>query len=223
MLNATTATKSKEKRNYPTNGYPSVTEALGVLRKIGLEMWFKYNTAAYCDEKSNKGKQIGTDIHTLIQNHIDMDELKVTTAYPEEVTTGVKSFLLFKKENPQFKLNMSEVQGTSEKYGFNFTLDCLANDDTGPLLFDWKTGEAKKNAKPTIYDEHLYQVSAYVNGINELQGLNIQRACVVSFAKDKVAYAIQWLTESDIKEYFEEAFLPALTICKLQRRKKGGI
>ena len=40
-----------------TNKYPSVTTVLGVLRKLGLEMWFKNNTAQYCDEESRKGKR----------------------------------------------------------------------------------------------------------------------------------------------------------------------
>ena len=207
------------KREY-LNNYPSVTEALGVLRKIGLEFWFKWNTAKFCDKKSARGKEIGTQIHELIQGHIEQNEMKVSTQYPEEVTNAIKSFFLFKQEHPEIKLNLSEIAGTSEKYQFNFTLDCNGTENDVPITIDWKTGEAKKNARPTIYDEHLYQVSAYVYGGNELNKTDIKRACIVCFAKDKIAYNIRFLDEKEIKEYFEEAFLPALTICKLQRRKK---
>lgn len=207
------------KRDYKNN-YCSVTEALGVLRKIGLEMWFKWNTAKFCDEKSAKGKEIGTQIHELIQRHIEANEMKISTQYPEEVTNAVKGFLLFKKEHPKIKFNLSEIAGTSEKYQFNFTVDCNASENGVEIVADWKTGECKKNDKPTIYDEHLYQVSAYVYAYNELKKSDIKRACIVCFAKDKVAYSLQWLNEKEIKEYFEEAFLPALTICKFQKRKK---
>ncbi len=47
------------KRDYD-NSYSSVTQILGVLRKIGLEYWFKFNTAKFCDEESNRGKITGT-------------------------------------------------------------------------------------------------------------------------------------------------------------------
>lgn len=39
------------RRDYQ-NDYPSVTQALDVLRKIGLEMWFKINTLEYINTKS---------------------------------------------------------------------------------------------------------------------------------------------------------------------------
>jgi hypothetical protein len=211
------------KRNYAevfNNNYPSVTEALGVLRKIGLEMWFKYNTAKFCDEKSAKGKEIGTQIHDLIQRHIELNEMRIETQYPEEVTNAVKSFLLFKKENPLIKLTLSEVMGVSEKYQFNFTIDCVGSENGIEIVADWKTGECKKEDKPKIYDEYLYQVSAYVYGYNESKKTDIKRAYIVAFAKDKIAYNIQWLNEQEIKECFEEAFLPALKICKFQKGRK---
>lgn len=209
------------KRDYQNN-YPSVTEVLGVLRKIGLEMWFKWNTAKFCDEKSAKGKEIGTQIHELIQRHIELNEMKIETQYPEEVTNAVKSFLLFKKEHPEIKLNLSEIAGTSETYKYNYTVDCNGSENGVEIVADWKTGECKKKDKPTIYDEHLYQVSAYVYAYNELKKVDIQRACIVCFAKDKVSYNIQWLNGQEIKECFEEVFLPALRICNFQRRNKKG-
>lgn len=218
------------KRDYPSNGYPSVTEALGELRKIGLEMWFKWNTAAFCDAKSKAGKEAGTDVHNLIQKHIEATELTIETKYPEEVKFALKSFMLFKKENPTIKLRLSEIPGTSEKYKFNFTIDCTADMPNETIIADWKTGECLKidkktgevtdKGKPTIYDDHLYQVSAYVKGFNDLMKSDIKKACVVCFSKDTVAYNLQWLSAEEIEEYFNEAFIPALTICKLKKRKK---
>jgi len=219
------------KRDYPKNGYPSVTEALSVLRKIGLEMWYKWNTAAFCDAKSKTGREAGTDIHNLIEKHINADKLEIETKYPDEVQFAIKSFFLFKKEHPEIKLRLSEIPGTSEKYGFNFTIDCTADTPESTVLGDWKTGECLKTdkktgevtdkGKPTIYDEHLYQISAYVKGFNDLMKSNINRAFIVCFSKDTVAYNLQWLSAEEIEEYFNEAFLPALTICKLQKRKEA--
>lgn len=221
---------AKARRQY-NNNYVSVTEALGVLRKIGLEMWYKWNTAAFCDAKSKAGREAGTDIHALIERHINLESLTIETKYPEEVKTALKSFFLFKKENPEIKLKFSEIQGTSEINKYNFTIDCTAEKDGELFIADWKTGECLKTdkktgevtdkGKPTIYDEHLYQVSAYVKGYNELMGTDIQKACIVCFSKDTVAYNMQWLSREEIEEYFNEAFLPALTIAKLQKRKQS--
>ena len=218
------------KRDYPKNGYPSVTEALGVLRKIGLEFWFLYNTPEFCNAKSKAGREAGTDIHALIEKNINAVELKIETKYPEEVQFAMKSFFKFKSEHPEIKLKLSEIPGTSEKHGFNFTIDCTAEMPDETVIADWKTGDCLKvdkktgevtdKGKPTIYDEHLYQVSAYVKGFNDLMKADIKKACVVCFSKDTVAYNLQWLSSDEIEEYFNEAFLPALTICKLQKRKK---
>lgn len=207
------------KRDYPDNGYPSVTTALGVLRKIGLEMWFKYNTAKFCDEKSAKGKLIGTEIHEAIQSYIETGTAKVETQYDEEVTNALKSFIEFRKENPAIKLQRSEIALTSEKYKFNGTIDCLAEVDGKLWIADWKTGEAKKEDKPKVYDEYLYQVSAYVYLYNETHSANVESAIIVSIAKDKVGFNTKVLGKEEIDDCFNEVFLSCLKILKYQKER----
>lgn len=208
---------AKKKRAYE-NDYPSVTEILGVLRKIGLEMWFKYNTAAFCDEKSRKGKEIGTQIHEAIQSFIETGSAKTETQYQEEVTNALKSFIAFRNSNPHVILKRSEIPLTSLKHCFNGTIDCLGEN----MLVDWKTGEAKDEAAPKIYDEYKYQVAAYVYLYNELHGTNIQKALIVAVAKDKVAFNTYEMGAEEIKQSFEQVFLPCLSICNFQKKYKKG-
>ena len=210
------------KRQYP-NDYPSVTTILGVLRKIGLEMWMKYHTAQFCDAASNKGKLIGTQIHEAIENFILKNEVKVDTAYPEEVTNALKSFMLFRKERPEIVLEWSEIMLTSEQHKYNGTMDCKAKTGDIPIILDWKSGEAKKKDKPDIYDEHKAQVAAYVMAYNEVNKTNIDKALIVSFAKDKVAYNTYPMEKEEIADCFNEVFLPALKIYNYQRRSKNGL
>ena len=207
----------KAKRNYD-NAYPSVTTVLGVLRKIGLEFWFKWNTAKFCDDESNKGKLIGTQIHEGIHSLIQTGEIKVKTEYTEEVTNALKAFVEFRKANPDIKLENSEIQMTSEKYHYNGTLDCIANNGS-LILMDWKTGKCGKKDKPDIYDEYKYQVAAYVYAYNEINNANINKAIILSLAKDRVVYNEYIMEEAEIKAAFEEAFLPALKIWNYQNRK----
>lgn len=209
----------KKHRDY-TNDYPSVTQALGVLRKIGLEMWFKYNDAKFCDAESKAGREAGTDTHNVIQEFIETGTAKLETQYPEEVTTAMKSFQLFTSENKAMKLHRSELALTSEKYKFNGTIDCIGEADGVPIILDWKTGKAKDKDVPAIYDEYKYQVAAYVYLYNEINEANIQNAIIVSIAKDKIAYSQYIMNELEIRECFEEVFLPALQILNYQRKNK---
>lgn len=204
-------------RNYQ-NDYPSVTQILGVLRKIGLENWFKYNTAKFCNEESKKGREIGTLIHKAIQDNIERKEVKVETEYAEEVMTALKSFMLFRKEHPGIALKKAEITLTSEKHKYNGTLDCIGN--TGfPVILDWKTGKCKDKFKPPVYDEYIYQVAAYVYAYNEQEKANIQEAFILALAKDKVAFHLFHLTQQKLKKAFEKVFVPALSIYTHQ---KGG-
>lgn len=208
----------KTKRAY-NNTLPSVTTILGVLRKIGLEMWFKYNTAKFCDEKSEKGKLIGTQIHEAIENYILHNKIEVETTYAEEVTTALKGFVQFRKDHPEITLEWAEEMLTSTIHGYNGTMDCKAIRDNVALVMDWKTGECKKEDAPKIYDEYKYQVAAYVKAYNEVHGSDIGTALIVVFAKDEVAYTLYEMDKQEIEDCFNEAFLPCLKIYNYQHRR----
>lgn len=210
---------SNIKRDYQ-NEYPSVTTVIGVLRKIGLEMWFKFNTAKFCNDESEKGKLIGTQIHEGIHSLIQTGDIKVKTEYSEEVTNALKAFVEFRKAHPEIKLINSEIKMTSETYKYNGTLDCIAEDNGIQILLDWKTGNCKKKDKPDIYDEYKYQVAAYVMAYNEINKANISKAIILCLGKDKIAYNECLMDAKEINECFAEAFLPALKIYNYQHKKK---
>jgi hypothetical protein len=205
------------------NDYPSVTGVLGVLRKIGLEIWFKYNTAKFCDGKSERGKLNGKLIHQAIHDYIETGSAKISTQNADEVKTALQSFILFRKENPEYILKNSETKMTSQKYKCNGTLDCLAEVNGRTILADWKTGECKKKEKPDIYDEYIYQCAAYVYFYNEVFNDNIDEAVIISLAKDKIAYSKFTITKEMIIQSFKNAFLPALSIYHQNKITKGWI
>lgn len=206
------------KRDYQ-NDYPSVTQVLGILRKIGLENWFKFNTAAFCNEESRKGKEIGTAIHEAIQSHIEEKEVKIETQYGNEVMNALKGFMLFKKEHSEIKLKRSEMALTSLLFCFNGTMDVEGEIASVVVPGDWKTGKAKEADKPKIYDEHIYQVAAYLKMFNEVNKQNAKEAFIVVFAKDKVAYNYRLLTDKEINNAFSRVFLPCLSIYNYQKGK----
>ena len=210
---------SKKHRAYQ-NDYPSVTQVLGILRKIGLENWFKYNTARFCNEESKRGREAGTDTHKVIQEYIDTGTAKIETEYPQEVTTALKSFQLFTKENYTIQLSRSEIPLTSEKYKYNGTIDCIGQIDDSMILVDWKTGKCKDKEKPVIYDEYKYQVASYVYLYEEINYVGLEDAIIVSIAKDKISYDTYRIEKEEIDDCFNEVFLPSLKILNYQNKQK---
>lgn len=201
--------------------YPRVTSILGVLRKEGLERWFKNNTAAFCDAESNKGKEIGTLIHKAIQNHIEKEEIAFETEYPEEVQNALKSFFKFKKENPGLKLKKAEMSVVSEKHRYMGTLDCVGSNGKGDFVIDWKTGKSSKEVGiPPTYPEHEYQVCAYVKAYNETENKSVSECMVLVLAKDKVSYNLLKIDAKKIDDIFENVFLPCLSIYRHQKKER---
>ncbi len=208
---------AKRHREY-NNEYPSMTQLLDQLRKIALEAWFKRNTPEFITAESKKGKEIGVQLHQAIQDHIELNEIKLETEYPEEIKNALKSFMLFKKECPQIKLMKAEIQLTSEKYGLNGTMDCLAYDGE-EVTADWKSGKCGDDIKPPIYDEYVYQLSGYTELYNEVNNTTIKRGYIVVFAKERVAYNLREVTQQEIEGGFREVILPLLTIWKYKHRE----
>ena len=210
--------------------YPRVTSVLGVLRKEGLERWFKNNTAEFCDVESKKGKEIGTIIHKAIQNNIEQNSVQIETEYPNEVQNALKSFFKFKKENPELKLKKAEMSVISEKHGYLGTLDCIGSVGNKLVIIDWKTGTcnvgkvskggySKEVDIPPTYPEHEYQVCAYVKAYNETENKEVSECKVLVLAKDKVSYNLLGIGSKKIDEIFENVFLPCLSIYKHQLKE----
>ena len=204
------------KRNYPNNGFPSVTDVLGVLRSIALEMWFKNNTPEFIARESAIGREVGTEIHEAIEQYIQTGEAALETKHTEEAQNALSSFALFCKENKHIKLKKAELALTSETYKFNGTIDCIGD----PLIIvDWKTGKRKNEERPPVYSNYKDQVSAYVYLYNDNHAKKITEALIIPIAKDAVSYNSYRLTEQEIDFRFHEIFLPALKIYNAQKQR----
>lgn len=198
-----------------SNDYPSVTTILGVLRKPGLEHWFKMNSLKFITNATNKGKTIGTQTHEAIEHFITTGKARVESEYPTEVINALSSFMLFRKEHPECDLKLSETPLVHSVHNYNGTIDA----PNPPDLYDWKSGEAKELDKPKVYSEWLYQCSAYTHLWNDnYPEMPIRRAHIVALAKDKVAYNLYTMEEEEINSCFNEVFLSCLRIHNFQRK-----
>ena len=210
----------KEKSHGWNYKYASVTTILGCLRKAGLEMWYKYNTLEFCNEESKKGKEVGTDIHTLIQQYVEGSPMKLETKYPAEVNNAVESFLKFKEVNPQYELKRAEIQLDCDLHKYSGQLDCMAQNGKDEIIIDWKSGKPNKKGKLVIYDEYIYQVSMYVIAYEWQFRECISKAVIVLFDKTSVDYITRDVSRQEIQEAFEKVCLPCLSIYNYQHKGK---
>ena len=211
---------TKEKKHGWNYKYPSVTTMLGVLRKCGLEFWYKFNTAAFCDEEGKKGREAGADIHTVIQQYIEGNEMTIDTKYPDEVNNAVKSFLKFKEENTELKLHRAEVQLDCDKYAYSGCTDCLAEKDGKKYIVDWKSGKKNKKGKLVIYDEYVYQVAMYVMAYELQFNCKLDGGVIALFDKHEVDYITKEVSREEIEEVFKEVCMPIISIYTYQHRRK---
>lgn len=199
-----------------SNEYPSVTTILGVLRKPGLEMWYQKNSFKYICDAMNKGKTVGKQTHSAIEHFITTGKARIESEYPNEVINALNSFMLFRKEHSECNLVLSETALVHGLHKYNGTIDAPSPPD----LYDWKSGEAKSNEKPSIYDEWKTQCAAYVHLWNHnYPDKLIDRAHIVAIAKDKVAYNLYTIYEEEINDLFNQVFLPCLNILKYQKER----
>ncbi|MDR2251829.1 MAG: PD-(D/E)XK nuclease family protein [Endomicrobium sp.] len=186
----------KKKRDYG-NDYVSVTDVLNAIRKPGLEMWFKMHSKEECDALSKKAKEIGTQLHALIESYVKGEEGSVKTLYQDEVNTALKSFLKFRKEHPNIRLEWAELKISNCVLELNGTIDCIGEESGKRVLIDWKTGECKGKEKPEIYPEYLLQVGGYALLYDRCKDTKdiIDKAYIVVLAKDKEAYSLKEISK----------------------------
>jgi RecB family exonuclease len=194
----------REKR-YP-NDYPSVTEVLSEIRKAGLEYWYKMHTKKFCDIESAKGKEIGTQLHKVLEEYTKTGKAEIKTEYALEVQNAFRSFKMFSRDYHPIEYLKNEIRITSESLKLNGTVDAFAKRGEGITILDWKTSNCKGKAKPLYYTEHALQVSAYYKmAMDMFQDTEqfISGAIVVVMAKDKTAYNVLRLDAHGLERGWE--------------------
>ena len=153
------------------NKYPSVTSVCGVIAKPALYGWYGKHGTKTCQQLLDESAQIGTALHSSIQQYYDHALTKSTS--PAKSTSSAKRFKLpplcktawsnFRAFNRQYPLRplFLEYVVYSDLFKYAGCLDGLFEYfPDGPkrkpktILIDWKTSGS-------IYPEYALQVEAY--------------------------------------------------------------
>lgn len=195
-------------RIYDIDGklYPSVTTALGVIRKPFLEVWRGKLGNEEADRVMHEAADLGSTVHDYCHmintgQAVDpADEYReMVMAYQKWLSTTVKEIVL------------AEQVVYSHKYQFAGRLDLLAilKGDKYPTVIDIKTSKG-------IYPDMALQLAAYQQALAEM-GIKSNRRLILHI--DKIEKG-----KSKTKEYRDHArdFTVFLYALELYRYFEGG-
>lgn len=153
---------------------------------------------------------IGSLAHFLIQCYLRGEQADISEFAPADVSKAETCFLKFlefwQKEN--LTMIATEIPLVSEEFKFGGTLDTVALDG-GMVLLDYKSGN-------TIWDAHLFQLSAYEQLWNEYNPHElITRRAIIRIGREEVGdMEIRWMP--DMRRYFD-VFLTQLAHYKARK------
>jgi hypothetical protein len=140
---------------------------------------------------------VGTIAHFLVQCHLEECEPDLGDYAQCDIDSAQGPYGRFVEfwEGNGFALLASELQSVSEKYRYGGTIDVLFRDDDGKLcLLDIKTSKR-------VYDEHLFQLSAYEQLAQEYYGEEVSKRAIVRIGRgDDGDFEVRWL--GDMSKYF---------------------
>lgn len=195
-------------------------------------------------DRSNAGKDVGTEAHSLIEQFLlgasNLDSDEALAGYPDaspEARKAFKAFTNWYKEHVKIKPLAIEQIVYSRAHAFAGTFDCLLEIDGKTVLCDLKTTNVsryglKVDGKWTgIYPENFLQLGAYAQAYREEHFHNtgklespISDLMVINVTKDGNIHTLK-ASELGLKvEDCEQAFLQARDLLSfLSRVRKGDI
>lgn len=176
--------KSKAHTQYRlSNGkrVPSVTTILGMIAKPELYRW--HNKMGLDGIDTNKYVDIaaraGTCCHAMIEAYMSgktFDPSDFTKDEQDMADNGMIKFLDWEAHHIIQPI-ANELVLVSEKNGYGGTIDCYCVLDGKKTLLDFKTSK-------TIYDSHLYQLSAYKELLLE-NGYEVDDCRILRIGRDE--------------------------------------
>jgi hypothetical protein len=157
------------KQGYYIDGVkvPGTTTVIGRFKESGglLQWAFKQGQsgASSLYEKRDEAADIGTRAHSLIERHVNGEDLEAILA-SEDSDQAKNAFEMYLKWEKQTKLKLlskyQEIQLVSPTHLFGGTPDAIGEIDGEVVLLDWKTSNG-------VYQDYLIQLAAYQHLVND--------------------------------------------------------
>jgi hypothetical protein len=191
---------------------PGVTTVLGVLAKPALVPWANnlglqgINVREYVDILAMVGK-IGHEMICCHNKGVKFESNGERTDLIDKAENCFLSYLSWEKQHKVEPI-LCEAALVSELYGYGGTVDMWCRVDDVPTILDYKTGKA-------IYPEHIYQVAAYRQLIEE-NGGKPEAVRILQIGRDETEGFSEKVVTDTAREW--ELFTHCLEIYKLQKK-----
>ena len=201
-------------KNKDNKRLPGVTTILGILNKPQLVAWANnlglngIESSKFVDDLAN----VGTLAHALVHEHltgkkVDLDEYSKKDI--DRAENAVISYFEWEKDK-KVKVILAEAQLVSEKDQYGGTCDLYAEINGEKCLIDFKTSKA-------LYDEHMYQVSAYKMLLEE-NGYPVDKCIIVRIGREATeGFETRTITNFELGQ---QIFRHCLAIYKLRKEAK---
>lgn len=187
----------------------SVTQAIGIIDKPFLKMWYGKNGTAKCQQIMRESSDFGSHVHEGIECYFRGEELPDLS--PQEAATFslLKGWAL----NSRFNPHELEAYLESQQHGYYGTCDAIGELDGKLFVLDWKTSKQ-------IDDTYGLQLAAYAAAYKETTGTEITEGIIVR--ADKKADGknpLEVRVFHDLQGKYFPAFLHALGLWKFVNQK----
>lgn len=192
---------------------PGVTTILGVLNKPALVPWANglglqgINVREYVDVLAKIGS-IGHEMICCHNRGVPFDPGEHPKDLIDKAENCFLSYLAWEKQHKVEPI-LCESGLTSENYGFGGTVDMWCRVDGVPTILDYKTGKA-------IYAEHIYQVSAYRQLIEENGWGPVEAVRILQIGRDETEGFSEKVVTDTSREW--QVFEHCLAIYRLQKK-----
>ena len=160
--------------------FPSVTTALGDMKKDTLDAW----RAKIGLEEANKiGRMAaakGTRLHTLCENYLNNEKFYMKGSFPDDME-------LFVKMRPELDANVRVVYAQefpmySTDLGVAGRCDLFCDYKGCPTVVDFKSSSKAK--REDWIENYFFQATAYCMMINEIKGIDVKNFAILIASPD---------------------------------------
>ena len=185
----------------------SITSVTSHFNKEIFINWRKKVGDEEADRITRAATSRGTDMHTLVEHHLNNEDLPKVQPISD---------FLFKiaKENLNRINNIYALEGSlySKELGIAGTVDCIAEYDGELAIIDFKTS---KKPKPREWIEHYFvQCMAYGCMLYELTGISVKKLVIIMACENGECVVYEVLDKSNYIKLISK-FIRKFVIVKL--------
>ena len=170
---------------------PSVTTVLGAQKKQAIMEWRKRVGEEVANQISGIATRRGTAVHTLCENYLNNENVKMGMPDAYEMFLSIKPLL-----NRINNIHYQECALWSKQLGMAGRVDCIGEFDGVLSVIDFKT--SKKVKTEAHIEDYFWQTTAYALMYEEMIGTPINDIVIIMAVEDDQPLVFKQKTQDHI-------------------------